>query len=101
MRSSLQLNAQPKVLVTRLSILYSGAKPRLDARAALRVREDSKFKIIQISNTHIVTSVGVCKDAINAHRKNLLESEANPLTVDFIRKILDIEKLDLMILTRD
>jgi hypothetical protein len=49
----------------------------------------------------MVTGIGVCKDAINAHGKNLLESEANPLTVDFIGKILDIEKLDLVILTRD
>jgi len=49
----------------------------------------------------MVTSVGVCKDAINAYRKNLLESEADPLIVDFIGKILDIEKPDLVILTRD
>jgi 3',5'-cyclic AMP phosphodiesterase CpdA len=67
----------------------------------LRVREDSKFRIIQISDTYIVTSVGVCKDAINTHGKNLPESEANLLTVDFIRKILDIEKLDLVVLTGD
>jgi len=43
----------------------------------------------------------VYKDTINAYRKNLLESEANLLTVDFIREILDIEKLDLVVLTRD
>jgi len=49
----------------------------------------------------MVTSVGVYKDAIDAYRKNLPESEANPLIVYFIRKILDIEKLDLVILTRD
>ena len=49
----------------------------------------------------MVTSVGVYKDTINAYGKNLLESEANPLTVEFIRKTLDIEKLDLIILTRD
>ncbi|KAF4628752.1 hypothetical protein G7Y89_g9401 [Cudoniella acicularis] len=48
-----------------------------------------------------ITSVGVCKDTIDAYKKNLLESEADLLTVYFIRKILDIEKPDLMILTRD
>jgi hypothetical protein len=89
------------VLVARLSVLYSRAKPRLDARAALRVKEDSKFKIVQIFDTHIVTSVGVYKDAINAYKKNLLKSKANPLIIYFIRKILDIETLDLIIFTRD
>ena len=101
MRSSLQLNAQPKVPVARLSVLHGKAKPRPDARAALRVREDGKFKIVQISDTHMVTGVGVCKDAIDAHGKNLPESEADPLTVDFIGKILDVEKPDLVVLTGD
>ncbi|KAK4232971.1 Metallo-dependent phosphatase [Achaetomium macrosporum] len=87
MRSSLQLNAQPKVPVARLSVLHGRAKPRPDARAALRVMEDGKFKIVQISDTHMVTGVGV--------------SEADPLTVDFIGRILDVEKPDLVILTGD
>jgi hypothetical protein len=101
MRSSLQLNAQPEVPVARLSVLHGRAKPRTDARGALRVREDGKFKIVQISDTHMVTGVGVCKDAIDAHGNNLPESEADPLTVDFIGKILDVEKPDLVILTGD
>lgn len=101
MRSSLQLNAQSKLPVARLSVLYGRAKARPEARAALRVRKDGKFRIVQISDTHMVTGVGVCKDAIDAHGKNLPESEADPLTVDFIEKILDVEKPDLVILTGD
>lgn len=101
MRSSLQLNGQPKVPVARLSVLHGRAKPRPDAQAALRVREDGKFKIVQISDTHMVTGIGVCKDAIDAHRNNLPESEAGQLTVDFIRSILDVEKPDLVVLTGD
>ena len=95
MQSSLQLNARPNIRVARLSVLYGRTKSRPDARAALRVREDGKFKIVQISDTHMVTGVGVCKDAIDAHWKNLPMSEADPLTVDFIRRILDVEKPDL------
>jgi hypothetical protein len=49
----------------------------------------------------MVTGIEVYKDAINTYRNNLPESEVNPLTVDFIRRILDIEKLDLMVLTGD
>ena len=100
MRSPLQLNAQSKVPVARLSVLYGRAKPRPDAPAALRVREDGKFKIVQISDTHMVTVVGVCKDAIDARGNRLPESEADP-TVNFIGKILDAEKPDLVIFTGD
>ena len=101
MRSSLQLNAQPNVPVARLSVLHGRAKPRPDVPVALRVREDGKFKIVQISDTHMVTGVGICKDAIDAHGNDLPESEADPLTVDFIGRILDVEKPDLVILTGD
>jgi hypothetical protein len=101
MRSSLQLNVQPNVPVARLSVLHGRAKPRSDPKAALRVREDGKFKIVQISDTHMVTGVGVCRDAIDAHGKNLPEREADPLTVEFIGKILDVEKPDLVVLTGD
>ena len=49
----------------------------------------------------MVTGVGVCKDAIDAHGKYLPESEADPLTVNFIGRILDVEKPDLVVLTGD
>lgn len=101
MQTSLQLNAQPKVPVARLSVLRGRTKPRPDAQAPLRVRKDGKFKIVQISDTHMVTGVGICKDAIDADGNNLPESEADPLTVNFIGKVLDIEKPDLVVLTGD
>jgi hypothetical protein len=101
MRSSIQINAQPKIPVARLSVLHGRAKLRPDARAALRVKEDGKFKIVQISDTHMVTGVGVCKDAIDAYGNHLPKSEADPLTVNFIGKILDVEKPDLVVLTGD
>jgi len=99
MPSSLQLNAQPKAPVAKLSVLRGRAKP--DARAALRVKENGKFKIVQISDTHMVTGVGVCKDAIDAHGNHLPEGEADPLTVKFIGEVLDVEQPDLVILTGD
>lgn len=101
MRTSLHLNAPPEVPIARLSVLYGRAESRLDTRSALRVREDGKFKIVQISDTHMVTGVGVCKDAIDAHGKSLLASEADPLTAKFIGEILDVEKSDLVVFTGD
>lgn len=41
----------------------------------------------------------MCKDAIDEHGRKLLDSEADPRTVEFIRRNLDIEKPDLVILT--
>ena len=101
MQLPIELNAPSMVPVARLSILRGRTKPGPDSRRTLRVKEDSKFKIVQISDTHIVTSVGVCKDAINECGRNLPESEADPLTVDFIGKVLDVEKPDLIVFTRD
>ena len=72
MRSPLQLNAQPKVPVARLSVLHCRVKARPDARVALRVREDGKFKIVQISDTHMVTGPRICKDTIDA-QGNILQ----------------------------
>jgi DNA repair exonuclease SbcCD nuclease subunit len=67
----------------------------------LRVKDDGKFKIVQISDTHMVTGVGVCKDAIDAHGKPLPERAADSLTVNFLGGILDVEKPDFVILTGD
>jgi hypothetical protein len=101
MQSSLQLDAEPDIPVARLSVLHGRVKPRLGARADLRVRADGRFKIVQISDTHMVTGVGVCKDAIDAHGKHLPESEADPLTRKFIEQILDLEDPDIVVLSGD
>ena len=49
----------------------------------------------------MVTGPGLCKDAIDAHGIFLPQSEADPLTVDFIRKILNVERPDLVVFTGD
>ena len=49
----------------------------------------------------MVTGVGVCKDRVDAHGKPLSESEADPLTIDFIGSVLDVEKPNLVVLTGD
>lgn len=99
-QSPLQLQAQPNVPIARLSVCRGKAKPRPD-RPILRVSTDGKFKILLISDTHMHTGVGLCKDAIDADGKDLPDCEADPLTVGFIEKILDIEKPDLVVLAGD
>lgn len=96
-------NAQPEVPFPRLTIQYSTSERNEPQRpqAPLRVREDGTFKVVQISDTHMVTGVGVCKDAIDAHGQPLPPSEADPFTVKFLGAVLDTEKPDLVILTGD
>ncbi|KAE8441079.1 hypothetical protein EG329_005908 [Mollisiaceae sp. DMI_Dod_QoI] len=68
MQQPLQLKAKPEVPVARLSILHGKTNPKPNGpRTALRVREDGTFKVVQISDTHMVTGVGVCKDAIDGN----------------------------------
>jgi hypothetical protein len=101
MQSSLEINGGAHIPVARLSVFRGRAKPTLSARPDLRVKADGRFKIVQISDTHMVTGLGVCKDAIDAQGKHLPESEADPLTMKFIGTILDEEKPDLVVLTGD
>jgi hypothetical protein len=49
----------------------------------------------------MVTSIRVYEDTIDIYRRYLLESKADILIVNFIRMILDIERLDLIVYTRD
>ncbi|KAI1419883.1 Metallo-dependent phosphatase-like protein [Xylaria sp. FL1777] len=100
----LGIDARPEIPVARLTLRNGKVKPGPDDPRPpnpLRVREDGKFRIVQISDTHMVTGVGVCKDAIDADGNFLPPSIADPLTVDFIGRVLDIEEPDLVILTGD
>lgn len=84
-------------------IVWRGRTERIPniPEAKLSIREDGKFKFVQISDTHMVTGVGVCTDAIDARGYPLAECEADPLTVRFLKGILDVEKPDLVLLTGD
>lgn len=97
----LQLHCPTEVPVAKLSVRFGEAKPKRDPRITLRARDDGKFKIVQMSDTHMVTGAGVCKDAVDARGNFLPESEADPLTVDFVGTVLDAEKPDFVVLTGD
>jgi len=100
-RSPLELDSRPEVPCAKLTVCYGKGKPFPDVPIILRARENGRFKIVQISDTHMVTGVGVCKDALGENGKHLPESEADTLTVHFIGKILDLERPDLVVFTGD
>ena len=98
----LLLETQPEVPVARLTVQYGGMQltPGGD-RTPLRFKDDGKFEIVQISDTHMVAGVGVCNDAMDPNGEPLPKTKADPLTIDFVGSVLDVEKPDLVILTGD
>ncbi|ROT35553.1 phosphatase DCR2 [Sodiomyces alkalinus F11] len=65
-----------------------------------RIPENGKFKIMQIADLHLSTGVGRCRDAV-PDSYNDGECDADPRTLDFMARILDEEKPNLVVLTGD
>lgn len=84
----------------RLSMRRGQAKTEVHA-PVLRVRKDGKFKILQISDAHLSTGLGKCRDAIGESDQPSQKCEADPRTLDFIEAVLDDEKPDLVVLSGD
>ncbi|RPB27732.1 Metallo-dependent phosphatase [Terfezia boudieri ATCC MYA-4762] len=68
-------------------------------RPELRINDNMKFKIIQVSDMHLVTGVGKCRDLLPGVSSS--GCEADPLTLDYLDKILEIEKPDLAVVAGD
>lgn len=103
-QAPLEINSESKWPTARITMLHGRESTTRDPhRKLLRLNSNSngKFKILQISDTHMVTGVGVCKDAINGQGQYLSESEADTLTVKFMKNVLDMENPDLVVLTGD
>ena len=71
--------------------------PHNPAKPVLRIRRDGKFKIMQASDLHLATGFGVCRDALPKGQP----CDADPRTLEFVSKLLDTEKPDLVILSGD
>ncbi|RMZ87787.1 hypothetical protein DV736_g4987, partial [Chaetothyriales sp. CBS 134916] len=65
-----------------------------------RIRKDGKFKILQVSDMHLSTGLGVCRDTA-ATDLNAGPCDADPRTLDFIEKMLEEEKPDFVVLSGD
>lgn len=65
-----------------------------------RVRDTGKFKIMQLADLHLSTGLGHCRDAVpNGYHGG--KCEADPRTLDFVTKLLEEEKPDLVVLSGD
>jgi hypothetical protein len=90
-RGSSQLSAH-------LTVRRGGRHPMKKPKP--RIRDDGKFKIMQLADLHLSTGVGICRHAI-PDTYNGGPCEADPRTLDFVSKILDEEKPDFVVLSGD
>lgn len=65
-----------------------------------RIPDNGKFKIMQVADLHLSTGVGLCRDAV-PDSYNGGACEADPRTLDFVIKIVDEEKPNMVVLTGD
>ena len=66
-----------------------------------RVDKNGRFKILQVSDMHLSTGVGKCRDGVGANNEPIKNCEADPRTLEFIESVLDDEKPDLVVLSGD
>lgn len=64
-----------------------------------KINEHGKFKIMQAADLHLSTGTGKCRDP--QPPETAQNCEADPRTIEFMEKLLDTEKPDLVILSGD
>lgn len=65
-----------------------------------RIPDNGRFKILQIADLHLSNGLGECREAIPDSYAGG-KCEADPRTLDFVVKMLDEEKPDLVVLSGD
>lgn len=99
-QTPLLLDSGAQLPVARLTVRHGSAKA--DRKETVpRVRKDGKFKIVQVSDLHLSTGVGACRDAIDEHGEVKTKCEADPRTLEFVERVLDEEAPDLVVLSGD
>jgi hypothetical protein len=78
-------------ITVRRGDIHPGVRPKP------RINRDGKFKIMQASDLHLATGLGVCRDAMPVGSP----CEADSRTLEFVSRLLDSEKPDLIVLSGD
>lgn len=74
--------------------------PHSPPKPVPRVQDNGKFKIMQLADLHLSTGVGHCRDYL-PEDWNGGKCEADPRTLDFVTKILEEERPNLVVLSGD
>lgn len=64
-----------------------------------QINEHGKFKIMQVSDLHLSTGTGKCRDP--QPPETAQGCEADPRTLEFMEKLLDLEEPDIVVLSGD
>ncbi|KAM0354190.1 hypothetical protein ACHAPU_001225 [Fusarium lateritium] len=94
----LLLNTGGNLLCVQLTVRRG--TPREVKKPTLRIRDDGRYRIMQIGDLHLSTGVGTCREAV-PDSYNGGKCEADPRTLEFAARVLDDEKPDLVILSGD
>ncbi|RDW71175.1 phosphoesterase-like protein [Coleophoma cylindrospora] len=92
----LLLETSGEVLEARLSVRRG--HPVAPTKPQPRIGENGKFKIMQAADLHLSTGTGHCRDAMPADGS---PCEADTRTLEFMGRLLDEEKPDLVVLSGD
>ncbi|KAF2021842.1 Metallo-dependent phosphatase [Aaosphaeria arxii CBS 175.79] len=88
-------NKEPRLSIRR------GAPVKIEREKQVpRIRKDGKFKILQVSDLHLSTGLGACRDP-EPPGHNGGKCDADPRTLEFVEKIIQEEKPDLVVLSGD
>ncbi|PQE03064.1 calcineurin-like phosphoesterase protein [Rutstroemia sp. NJR-2017a BVV2] len=92
----LLLDTSGEVQEARLSIRRG--KLILPTKPKPRIRDNGKFKILQAADLHLSTGTGHCREPMP---NDGTKCEADPRTLEFVGRLLDEEKPDLVVLSGD
>jgi len=83
-------NKDPRITIRR-------GRPQKIEKPVPRIRKDGKFKIMQISDLHLSTGPGVCRDPEPSGG----QCDADLRTLDFVERLITDEKPDFVVLSGD
>lgn len=81
-------------------ITVQRGSPKEPAKPVPRIGDNGRFKIMQLADLHLSTGVGNCRDALPPDY-NGGKCEADPRTLDFVTRVMEDEKPDLVVLSGD
>lgn len=95
----LLLNSRTEELEVRVTVRRGD--PQKIKKPVPRINENGRFKIMQLADLHLSTGLGVCREPVPAEIVPGHPCEADPRTLEFVDRLLDEEKPDIVILSGD
>jgi 3',5'-cyclic AMP phosphodiesterase CpdA len=95
----LLLDGWTEKLETRLSIRRGN--PLKNKKPTPRINDNGRFKVMQLADMHLSTGLGACRDPVPAELVPGQKCEADPRTLEFVERLLDEEKPDMVVLSGD